>query len=285
MKPQYFVINLISIIILLSAPLFSSAASISVNTATVMQGEPFMATIEGIKLAEIKSASFDAAPVKTFLYQGKPTIIFGVDNNKNPGDYALSVKLTNNNSIEKTITITERKKLVEPFSIPDKLGGNTVASQNNLVSTLSKENDILAKLWSQPKALWTKKFIYPIPNPVVTDPYGYNRKTGEYTIAHKGTDFHAVEGTKVMAENRGIVRLAKTFTIYGNTVIIDHGLGLFTFYMHLSKINVNQGELVLPGRVIGLSGHTGYAEFPHLHLSVRINGSSIDPVKFMALFK
>ena len=85
--------------------------------------------------------------------------------------------------------------------------------------------------------------------------------------------------------NRGIVRLAKHFRDYGNTVIIDHGLGLMTFYMHLSKIQVNVGELVRQGHMIGLSGQTGYAAQPHLHLTVRINDVSIDPIKFMALFK
>ncbi|MFA6095419.1 MAG: M23 family metallopeptidase, partial [Candidatus Paceibacterota bacterium] len=69
------------------------------------------------------------------------------------------------------------------------------------------------------------------------------------------------------------------------TIVVDHGLGLMTFYMHLSKIFVNEGELVLPGQVIGLSGDTGYAERPHLHLTVRIGGVSIDPVRFMGLFK
>ena len=58
-----------------------------------------------------------------------------------------------------------------------------------------------------------------------------------------------------------------------------------SFYMHLSKISVNQGELVLPGQLIGYAGQTGYAEQPHLHLTVRINNISIDPIKFLDLFK
>ena len=85
--------------------------------------------------------------------------------------------------------------------------------------------------------------------------------------------------------NAGVVRIAQKFPTYGNTVVIDHGLGVMTFYMHLSKIKVVKGQAVALGKEIGLSGHTGYAEQPHLHLTIRINGISIDPMKFMTFFQ
>ena len=84
--------------------------------------------------------------------------------------------------------------------------------------------------------------------------------------------------------NRGVVRLSKKFTVYGNTVIIDHGNGVMTLYMHLSKRLVKEGSLVEQGQTIGKSGMTGYAEHPHLHISVRINNTSIDPLEFLKLF-
>ena len=84
--------------------------------------------------------------------------------------------------------------------------------------------------------------------------------------------------------NRGVVRLAKTFRNYGKTIVVDHGLGVMTFSMHLSKIYVGAGELVKKGQLIGLSGETGYAAKPHLHLTVRIGGISVDPVVFLDFF-
>jgi len=153
------------------------------------------------------------------------------------------------------------------------------------VSSLARENATLTALRTFPRALWTEKFRFPIENPTVTDPYGYLRQTGSYLIPHKGTDFKATEGTPVVAINRGITRLARAFLVYGKTIVVDHGLGLFTFYMHLSKIKVNEGELVKPGQLIGFSGKTGYAENPHLHISVRVQNLSIDPMKFMELFR
>jgi murein DD-endopeptidase MepM/ murein hydrolase activator NlpD len=121
-------------------------------------------------------------------------------------------------------------------------------------------------------------------NIFITDDYGYDRKTVEQTIVHKGTDFRAQVGTEVKAMNRGVIRIARTFTVYGNTVVVDHGQGIQTLYMHLSKLNVKEGDTVEIGQVVGLSGNTGYADAAHLHISVKINGLSIDPMTFIRFF-
>jgi len=193
--------------------------------------------------------------------------------------------LIDGQSIKKIIIVGAREKIEAPLGIPQKLGGDTKESQNKLVSTLAEENKILANLRTGKKAFWTEKFAYPLSNIFVTDDYGYSRKTGEYSIAHKGTDLRAKEGTLIAAMNRGVVRIARNFRNYGKVIVIDHGFGLMSFYLHLSRMNVNEGELVKRGQTIGLSGQTGYALSPHLHLSLRINNNSIDPMKFMDLFK
>jgi murein DD-endopeptidase MepM/ murein hydrolase activator NlpD len=83
--------------------------------------------------------------------------------------------------------------------------------------------------------------------------------------------------------NRGIVRFTDSLRNYGKTVVIDHGLGLQTVYMHLSEIIVSLGQMVDKGELIGMSGDTGYVLGPHLHLTVRIWDISIDPIKFLEL--
>ena len=233
----------------------------------------------------VKSMTFAGKPLGVFMYQAKPTALIGIDLKKTPGTYPFVAELSDGKKITKNIEVISRKKIEAPLGIPASLGGNTPAAATSLVTNLSKENTELASIWTGTKAFWTEKFRFPLPTIFITDPYGYSRETGSYEIAHKGTDFRAAEGTQVRAMNRGVVRIAKKFTVYGNTIVVDHGFGLMTMYMHLSKINVNPGELVLLGQVIGLSGHTGYAESAHLHVSVRIDGISIDPMKFMDLFK
>lgn len=270
MKEIFFRLLMLPIIILPAGP--------------VIQGNPILISLDGVGgIANVQKISFDGKPLWFFTYQGKPTALVGIDLNKKPGDYKVSVKLENGENLEKIFAIQARKKPEELLGIPEKLGGNTLASQKTLISTLASENDIINHLRSISKKLWPEGFKEPLAESIITDAYGYTRITGNYFIAHKGTDFRAAEGTSVKAMGRGVVRLVKTFRNYGKTIAIDHGLGLLTFYMHLSKIYVNEGELIQSGQLIALSGQTGYAEVPHLHISVKIGGVSVDPVKFLGL--
>ncbi len=269
-------------------PLCASAQgifSVSVTPDTVLQGEPAFIHVQGVTKAEIQRIVFDGKILPIFIYHAEPSVLLGIDIRHATGTFPIFVRLTDGRESSTTLAVQERQMYRAPLGIPEKLGGNAPANQAKVVDTLSIENMILASLTTGAKAFWTKSFSYPLSYATVTDPYGYDRQTGAYTIVHKGTDFQAAIGTPVYAANRGVARLVKNFTVYGKTVVVDHGLGLETFYMHLSKIFVNQGQLVLPGQRIGLSGETGYANAPHLHVSVRIGGISIDPVKFFDLFK
>ena len=268
-------------------PAFSHAASpaISVFPASVIQGEPVEIIVQNATTSQVKSISFAGKTLGLFSYENTPTAFAGIDINQKPGIYQIFVTLSDGSVLKNIMTVGERKKVSLAFDIPAELGGNSTSSQTTFINTLAGDNQILLGLKTNPKSLWTKPFVFPLTQIAVTDPYGYSRQTGGISVIHKGTDFRANIGTPVMAMNRGVVRLAKQFIDYGNTIVIDHGLGIMTFYMHLSKINVSPGQLISQGQVIGLSGATGDALAPHLHVSVRINNISIDPMKFMALFK
>ena len=263
----------------------NALVTISVNPNTVLQGEPILIQISGTKISEIKKLTFDNKKLNIFLYKNLPSALVGIDLNKKIGEYSTFVELKDGTFATSTIKVTEREKYETFLAVPEKLGGNSVSNQTKVVSTLAQENAILAVIKTFAGALWTKKFIYPVTNPIVTDVYGFSRTSGAAAITHKGADFKGVTGTKIMSINRGIVRVAKTFQVYGKTVVVDHGFGVMSFYLHLSKINVNAGELVQAGQVIGLAGATGFTTGPHLHFSVRINNVSIDPIKFLDLFK
>ena len=264
---------------------FAAAPSITVFPERIIQGEPFRVVVENVSGASaVRIISFNGRSLGIVLYQGKPTAFIGIDLNKKPADYKITVTLADGSVLKKTITIGSREKVEAPVGIPEKLGGNTPQAAKAVVSSLAQENKTIYSVRTIPKQLWTGSFNFPFSNPIVTDTYGYSRQTVGQVITHKGTDFRAKEGTSIAAMNRGIVRFAKNTKIYGNTVILDHGLGLHTVYMHLSKIKVNEGELVKQGQLLGLSGKTGYVVAPHLHLSVWIDKVSIDPMKFMELF-
>jgi hypothetical protein len=266
------------------APAMPKPALLALPAAPI-QGDPAMVVVENASATDIVSITFAGAPLAPFVYHGLATALIGFDLKRAAGTYPVAVKLVDGTTLKQNITFGERKHVVEPLGIPDKLGGNTTSSQEALVTTLAQENAELASLATAPSALFTEPFIWPLDSVTITDGYGYVRQTGAYEIAHKGADLRAAVGTRVYAANRGIIVLAKEFRNYGNTIVVDHGLGIQTFYMHLSAIDVAVGDAVARGQLIGKSGMTGYAEFPHLHLTVRIGGVSIDPEVFYTLLK
>lgn len=129
------------------------------------------------------------------------------------------------------------------------------------------------------KILWKENFIYPI-NSKITSAFGtkrvYNNELKSY---HSGTDFRAQIGTPIFASNSGIVKIAQNRFYAGNSIVIDHGHGVYSCYYHLSKMNFKVGDFVKKGQEIGLSGATGRITGPHLHYAFRINGIQVDPLQ------
>jgi murein DD-endopeptidase MepM/ murein hydrolase activator NlpD len=262
-----------------------SAKEIAVSPDNqVLQGEPVKFELRETEFRNVERFVFDGKEYLMTKLKNRAVVFVGIDIKKTPGVYRGDFVLKNGSVVSKEIFVLERPRLTETFQIPKSLGGNTKKAALNVVSNLAKENAILDNLKSEPTTLWKKSFRYPLDSVTVTDVYGYSRDTSSVVVTHRGTDFRAITGTKVFAMNDGVVALADSLTVYGNTVVIDHGAGLKTFYMHLSSINVTAGQRVRQGDLLGLSGQTGYSLAPHLHLSVRLQNTSIDPVVFMSLF-
>jgi hypothetical protein len=136
---------------------------------------------------------------------------------------------------------------------------------------------------SAPEPLWSGDFRAPV-RAAPTDSFGTRRTfNGKLASVHKGMDFRASVGTPVHAGNDGVVVLARKMYYEGNCVAIDHGLGLYTISMHLSRIDVHEGERVTKGQLVGLSGATGRVTGPHLHWAVRWEGAYLDPAKLLRM--
>lgn len=255
---------------------------ISILPEIVLPGDPILIT--SLASSSVFSISFDGKNLPILSCEGRSCSFVPVDFNDKKLDHVAQISLSNGMVINEPITIKPREKIERPLGIPEKLGGNTPVAEKALVTNLAKENAIINSVKTEQKQLWTEKFGLPLQSIFITDDYGYDRKTVNSTIVHKGTDFRAVEGTEVRALNDGVVKIARTFTIYGNAIVIDHGFGIQSLYMHMSKMNVKEGDSVKMGQILGLSGKTGYAEAAHLHISIKINGVSIDPMTFLRFF-
>lgn len=135
---------------------------------------------------------------------------------------------------------------------------------------------------SASERLWSQAFAMPIPG-VSTGGFGVRRiLNGQPRDPHTGLDLRAAHGEPVLASNAGVAVLVDTLYYAGRTVVLDHGLGLFTIYSHLSEAAVAQGELVKKGRRIGRVGASGRVTGPHLHWAARLDGARVDPLSLVA---
>lgn len=210
----------------------------------------------------------------------------GTDVGTQPGKYPLFIEVTlrNGSKLNTTREVSIEAALYQeiPLSVPEKFVEPSPAALKKIAADQALKNKIFAE--SATKPLWSGPFRPPLKIAPETDSFGTRRVfNGKLASIHRGLDYHARPGTRVLAVNSGRVVLARPLYYEGNCVVIDHGLGLMTLYMHLSHFNVKEGARVARGQFIALSGSTGRATGPHLHLGVRWQGEYLDPVKLYAL--
>jgi murein DD-endopeptidase MepM/ murein hydrolase activator NlpD len=134
-----------------------------------------------------------------------------------------------------------------------------------------------------PEREWSGPFATPA-TAAISDVFGSVRIfNGKTSSPHLGLDFRVPSGTPVTAMNDGTVLLARPLYFEGNFVVIDHGQGLLTLYLHLSEFRVKEGEQIKRGQQVGLSGGTGRATGPHLHVAVRWQGTYLDPASLLRM--
>jgi len=293
-KTSLMIVTLIFIYSVATSAMTAHATVIKITPAKPFQGDPIMITVRDASTTDISLGVIAVSKISFFTYHDVATALYGIDLHQKVGTTTLRIIFKDGSTATTSFFISRRPVAQESLPIPQQLGGNSTTNQEKIFSILTKENASLitmaghanVPLWS---ATGTDVFDFPVASTtksprIVTDTYGIIRDSGAISIAHKGVDFQAVPGTPVYAINDGIVLATKTYIVYGNSVIIDHGLGLVSMYMHLSKMSVSPGESVHKGELIGYSGETGYSEGPHLHLTIRIGGVSIDPIAFFKLF-
>jgi murein DD-endopeptidase MepM/ murein hydrolase activator NlpD len=165
-----------------------------------------------------------------------------------------------------------------------KVGGEFVNPPADEAERIAAEALRLATLFAQgTPRLWHGPFQVPVPGTATSSFGRLTMLNGERRGRHQGADFRAASGTPVMAPNAGRIVLAEELYFSGNTVVIDHGLGMFSLLAHLSRIDVTVGHEVARGELIGASGATGRVTGPHLHWALRLSEFSVDPLSVVAV--
>ena len=169
------------------------------------------------------------------------------------------------------VELTVEKKFTEP----------SPEQQEQIAEGVKIKQDYLNRV--TPEREWDGKFNAPA-DASISDVFGSQRIfNGKAQREHQGLDYRVPTGTPVAAMNAGTVLLARFLYFEGNCVVIDHGQGLLTLYFHLSELKVKEGDSVKRGQEIGLSGGTGRATGPHLHVAVRWQGTYLDPARLMQI--
>lgn len=240
--------------------------------------------IEGGPLPEDSAygLSFDFAGSAAAIYHagGLVYALIAISSDCKPGIYELSLLVdgqSNNENLKIAIDIRDKEFSFSRFSMPaDRTAGWTAERLAE-----DREKIRVARDTSEPYPLWRNSFFLPLEGKI-TSQFGAVRVINNNPPRrHSGLDIGGPEGTPILATNSGIVRLAEFLLSGGNTVIIDHGMGLSSTYMHLESINVATGEKVEGGKVIGTLGMTGYATGPHLHWEVNIGQYAVNPEQLL----
>jgi murein DD-endopeptidase MepM/ murein hydrolase activator NlpD len=212
--------------------------------------------------------------------------LMGIPYHITPGPQVFKLEWTNRygyHSKTARFTVNPGKYRSEKLKVAKRMV--SLSKDDRQRSRLERNEVKKAYLISSSARLWPGMFQLPVDGKV-TSFYGTRRLiNGKVKSTHKGVDFRANEDTPIQAANAGIVRLAKNLFFSGNHVIVDHGLGLFTNYSHLSKIHVIPGQRVEKGQVIGYAGSTGRVNGPHLHWGAKVNGTSVDPLQLITVLR
>jgi murein DD-endopeptidase MepM/ murein hydrolase activator NlpD len=214
--------------------------------------------------------------------------LLGVDLEKPAGTYDLAVNGTTEAGAPASCTAklmvvagkfaTERLTVEKQFVEPNQQQADRAKAEQQKLRELF---DTIT-----PERLWQGPFRMPLEGGVRGTNFGKRRVlNGQSRSPHTGADFPALTGTAVHATQAGRVVLAEELYFSGNTVIVDHGLGVYSLYGHLSAIDVNAGDNVKAGSVLGKVGATGRVTGPHLHWGMTVNRARVDPVRMVSLFQ
>lgn len=230
----------------------------------------------GVKSVEVV---WEAKKVPAVRVEDKWTTIVGVDLDTKPGEHKAGVFFTmQDGRVDKrdaVIKVVAKNYPTTELNVEDKYVELSKADLARANRESKETEGLYAAITNE--MLWDEPFSVPIAGETGTN-FGHRRVfNGQPRAPHAGADLRAKTGTPIHATNRGRVVLAKNLFFTGNTVILDHGLGIYSLYAHLSRIDVKRGDMVMNGQLVGLAGATGRVTGPHLHWGMRAQSARVDP--------
>lgn len=247
-------------------------------TSAARQGETLRVTAAhaGARV-EGASARFAGKSVPLFPQpDGRSLALMPVPVTQKPGEHVLEVLDRQGKSLHRAAVWIEDARFPRQ-NIRVSKGMATLQPGPGEMETVRGLQNLVS-----PERYWREPFLSPTPD-CINSPFGVSRYhngkfTGNY---HRGVDLRSPQGRPVRATADGVVRIARMFRLHGGTAGLDHGQGVTSTYIHLSKISVREGDRVGQGDVIGYVGATGFATGPHLHWGLYVNGLPVNPAQWI----
>ena len=254
--------------------------AITLRARAVQPGELLAVTLTAERATvEMRLRAFSQLVPVFEAGDGTWQALVGIDIDQRPGVYSLVAEGT----LEGVLVSGRRQLEVLPKRFPTRrllVAPEFVDPPRSMAERIANDAAFLSNAYahSARERLWNHPFLRPVPDPANSRFGSRSIFNGKPRNPHSGTDFLSAAGVRVHAPNRGRIVAARDFYFSGNTILIDHGLGVFSLLAHLSQIEVQEGELVSAGAVVGRVGATGRVTGPHLHWALRVGGARIDPL-------
>ena len=225
-------------------------------------------------------ANYNGKKVMLVNYRESQFAVIGIPLDTVPGIKNLQVEYSSGSSSNHDFTVKEKKYQEQRLTISN---NRQVNPNENDMQRINRESLEMRAAFAH----WTEELIpnFQMQAPVdgiQSSSFGLRRFFNDQPRApHSGMDIAAPEGAPIIAPADGIILSTGNYFFNGNTIILDHGFGLISFYCHMNTIDVENGQIVKTGEQIGRVGKTGRVTGPHLHWSINLNGSRVDPALFL----
>jgi len=261
--------------------------TLRVNAGVTAQGSLLIVAVAGAKPLVEFTGDWDGRAIPLWKEGGKTGTLhglIGVDLEKAPGRYAWKVSWTNAAGETRTcsafVTVRAGKFLTERLTVEKQFVQPDPEQEKRAEEDQKKMRAIFEAV--TPERYWDGKFLLPLKGVTTGGNFGRRRiLNGEARSPHAGVDFPALAGTPVFATQAGKVVLAEELYYSGNTVVIDHGYGIYTLYAHLSEMEAKPGQMVKAGEQIGKVGATGRVTGPHLHWGLTVERARVNALQIV----
>ena len=252
-------------------------------------GEAFLVKVSSNKeMKSVKGKVFEKY-LTFYMEDNNTNVSYGIGGIRigtQPGRYPLQLNVIykdgRNEDILLSLNIKEKEFDLQKLTLNKSYVNLSAINLERVKKEKDELNNIFHNVTTE--KLFFSNFGMPLTKNIPSTRFGLRRLiNGEKRKPHTGLDLKGSEGTPVHASNRGRIALAKDLFFTGKTIIIDHGLGIYSLYAHLSKTFVKEGALVGKGKLVGHIGSTGRVTGPHLHWAVKIGETSVDPVSLLDL--